>query len=68
MRETKCKYCQHESNDFVLLNKTADYSGIEMALNRQGMIRVRYYEYEGQPWWSEDIINIKFCPMCGRKI
>ena len=61
-----CKYCEHENNDFILLNDTADYSGIEMALNRQGMFRVRYYT-EGCIWFSEDILNIKHCPMCGRK-
>lgn len=60
-----CKYCQHENNDFVILNETTDYSGIEMALNRQGMLRVRY-DYS-QVWFSEDIINVKFCPMCGKK-
>lgn len=61
-----CKYCEADNNDFVLLNDTSDYSGIEMALNRQGMFRVRYYT-EGDIWFSEDILNIKHCPMCGRK-
>lgn len=63
-----CKYCEHENNDFVILNETTDYSGIEMALNRQGMFRVRYYEDDSQIWFSEDAINVNFCPMCGRKI
>lgn len=63
-----CKYCEHGNNDFILLNETADYSSLEMALNRQGMLRVRYYEDCSQVWFTEDIINIKFCPMCGKEI
>lgn len=63
-----CKYCENENNDFIILNETTDYSGIEMALNRQGMFRVRYYEDDSQIWFSQDSINIKFCPICGRKI
>ena len=62
-----CKYCEHENNDFVALNDTKEYSGMEIALNRQGMLRVRYYEGYNQLWLTEDIINVKFCPMCGRK-
>lgn len=62
-----CQYCEHENNDFVLLNDTRVYSGIEFAINRQGMLRVRFYEDLSQIWFSEDIVNIKHCPMCGRK-
>ena len=61
-----CKYCENKYNDFILLNETADYSGIEMALNKQGMFRVRYYDESGI-WFSEDIINIMYCPICGRE-
>lgn len=62
-----CKYCEHENNDFVLLNQTVDYSGIEMSLNRQGVLRIRYYEPCEDLFGSQDFINVKFCPMCGRK-
>ena len=62
-----CKYCEHENNDFVPLNETTRYSYIEMSLNRQGMLRARHYEDDSGVWFSEDIINIKFCPMCGNK-
>ena len=61
-----CKYCEHENNDFVILNTTVDYSNIEMALNRQGMLRVRHYADENQIWFTQDIINIKYCPICGK--
>ena len=63
-----CKFCGRKDNDFVLLNKTIDYSGIEMSLNRQGMLRTRYYEDSSRIWFSEDIINVGFCPICGRKL
>ena len=62
-----CKYCEHGGNDFVVLNDTKEYSGMEIALNRQGMLRVRYYEGYNQLWSVEDIVNVRFCPMCGRK-
>lgn len=63
-----CQYCENENNDFVVLNDTKDYSGIEMAINCQGMLRVRYYMYNGiDRFESQDILNIKNCPMCGRK-
>lgn len=62
-----CKYCEHENNDFVILNETKEYSGLEIAMNKQGMLRVRNYS-SNQMWATQDIINIKFCPMCGRKM
>lgn len=62
----KCEYCDREDNDFVLLNQTKDYSNIEMALNKQGMLRVRYYADDSRVWFSQDIIEIKFCPNCGQ--
>lgn len=37
----RCPYCETETNDFVPMNQTAEYSGIEMSVNRQGMLRVR---------------------------
>lgn len=33
----KCPYCESGTNDFVPMNQTAEYSGIEMSVNRQGM-------------------------------
>ena len=63
-----CQYCESRgNNDFLLLNQTQDYSGIEIALNRQGMLRTRYYG-DNDIWCSQEIVNIKFCPMCGRKL
>lgn len=62
-----CKFCEADNNDFIIINDTRAYSGIEFAINRQGILRVRFYEDLSQIWFSEDIINIKHCPMCGKK-
>ena len=64
-----CQYCEPRScNDFVEMNQTKEYSGIEMAINCQGMLRVRYYMYNDiDRFESQDILNVKYCPLCGRK-
>ena len=65
---TKCPYCEHGNNDFVLINQTAEYSGVEMAMNRQGMLRVRCYGENTETFLTHDIVEIKHCPLCGKKI
>ena len=63
-----CQYCEQRSyNDFVPMNQTVEYSGIELAVNCQGMLRVRYYDVNGDTLETQDILNIKYCPLCGRK-
>ena len=37
-----CPYCESNDNDFIDVNQSKEYSGIEMSLNRQCMFRVRY--------------------------
>ena len=65
----KCKFCDSNSNDFISLNDTIDYSGIEIAINSQGMLRSRYYDIDyDSNFRSQDIINIKYCPMCGKEL
>lgn len=64
--EKRCPYCEADNNDFIPLNQTVDYSGIEMSLNKQGMLRVRYYDFNGDTFVVQDIVNIKCCPMCGK--
>lgn len=61
-----CKYCNRKGNDFVALNNTVQYSGIEIDINRQGMLRVR--TYDESDFLLQDIVNIQFCPICGRKL
>lgn len=62
----KCVYCDRKDYDFVPLNETFGYSGIEISLNKQGMLRVRYYDINDPDFVIQDIVNIKFCPNCGR--
>jgi hypothetical protein len=64
----KCPYCEHENNDFITLNQTAEYSGIEIAMNRQGMLRVRCCGENTETFQTQDIVEIKYCPLCGKKI
>lgn len=44
---TKCPYCECGTNDFEVLNQTAEYSGIELSINRQGMLRARVLDDNG---------------------
>ena len=63
-----CKFCEpNKDNSFVILNETVDYSGIEFALHEKGMLRCRYYGGK-ENFESQDIINIKFCPICGTEL
>lgn len=68
VRHKPCPYCNAETNDFIPLNQTVEYSGIEIALNRQGMLRVRVYESGQETFTTQDIVEIKCCPNCGSKM
>ena len=64
-----CDFC---GQAFNVLNKTMEYSGLEIALMRykQGAtLRVRFYpEHAYTTFQTQDIIVIDFCPKCGRKL
>ena len=62
----KCPYCESETNDFVPMNQTVEYSGIDMSVNRQGMLRVRVLDDDGG-FTSQDIVEIRHCPLCGKR-
>ena len=62
-----CQYCRERNNDFVILNNTNMYSGIDIEINRQGMLRVRVFNDEMDGFVTQDILNVRYCPMCGRK-
>lgn len=63
-----CNCCCSRTNDFVLINKYPSYSGIDIAINRQGMLRARTYQYDGEDnYESQDIVQMNYCPLCGRK-
>lgn len=62
-----CQYCRERNNDFVLLNDTGMYSGVNFEINRQGMFRVRVFNDEMDGFVTQDILNVRYCPMCGRE-
>ena len=67
-RKLMCQYCEPRSyNDFVPMNQTVEYSGIELAINCQGMLRARCYNVDEDVFETQDIVEIKYCPLCGRK-
>ena len=68
VRHGPCPYCDAKTNAFIPINQTVEYSGIEIALNRQGMLRVRVYESGQETFTAQDIVEIKFCPNCGAKM
>ena len=68
VRHGPCPYCDAKTNDFIPINQTVEYSGIEIALNRQGMLRVRVYESGQETFTAQDIVEIKWCPVCGAKM
>lgn len=63
----KCPYCESGTNDFVPMNQTAEYSGIEMSVNRQGMLRVRVLD-DDAGFTTQDIVEIRSCPLCGKRL
>lgn len=76
-----CHFCHSDSNDFVKLNTTEEYSGIEISMHEKGMLRCRYFKfdefnsreedgvrYSPTTFESQDIVNIRFCPICGREL
>lgn len=65
----KCKFCS-DYTGFTPLNDTAEYSSIEIAINPNvKAIRGRHFPngYNGT-FKGQDIVEIKYCPMCGRKL
>lgn len=64
--QMRCPYCESETNDFVPMNQTVEYSGIEMSVNRQGMLRVRVLDDDGG-FTTQDIVEIRSCPLCGKR-
>lgn len=66
-RRQDCPVCGGTDDSFVPLNaSTAGYSGIEIAMARDGMLRARSLGPDGG-MLSQDIINVPFCPMCGKE-
>lgn len=63
-----CEFCENNCNSFFGINEsTCEYSGIDIDINRQGILRVRTFVGEDKLFDSQEIVNIRYCPMCGRK-
>ena len=59
--------CHYKDAPFHAINgETVEYSGIEIAISHKGMLRGRYFNNEGF-MVTQDIVNIKYCPKCGRE-
>ena len=60
-----CPFCSRDDNDFRTINaETAQYSFLQIAMNCQGMLRVR----DLSPGGGQEVIRILYCPMCGEKL
>ena len=66
-RNVLCNFCSGSSSEFRRLNNTALYSGIEMAMDTGGLFRVRVLTDNGESFTTQEIIQMRYCPACGRK-
>ena len=63
-----CVYCKPKRDgDSYCMNYPEDH-GIEITMDHKGELRVRYYEDYEDTVSAQDIIDINFCPMCGRDL
>ena len=65
--DIKCPYCDPDVG-LVLNYDGMMYSGIEIRLlGRVGILRCRSFPLDNfDTYDTQDAVNIKFCPMCGR--
>lgn len=63
----KCTICNGKhGTDFVVINPhAAGDSGIQVAINKQGMMRIRYFDNTSIKHKSEEIVKLIHCPICG---
>lgn len=64
-----CPYC-HPSDPKPLNEASIKYSGLEfMLVGRASVLRCRSYKNEDDWLYdSQDMVLIKYCPMCGRYV
>lgn len=60
-----CEFCK--GKEFIALNDTVDYSGLEIAVSGSGILRARDYNFK-EIFEKQDVISINYCPICGRKL
>lgn len=63
----KCPYCEQKTSDFVVINQTVEYSGIEISINRQGILRARMLDDNGS-FTTQDVVKIRRCSLCGSQL
>lgn len=62
-----CPYCECSNDDFQQVNQSVEYSGIEISLNRRGLLRIRTYLNDKEIFDAQDITELKYCPLCGKQ-
>ena len=63
-----CKYCVPKSKDVVFVMNYPEYSGIEISMHHTGQLRARYFADDDDNFTAQDVVMIKYCPMCGREL
>ena len=63
--DSKCVFCS--SLIFTPINDGKRYCGIEISLSSVGTLRSRNFDADDN-LIGQEIININFCPVCGRKL
>jgi len=62
-----CPYCEITNDDFQPVNQSVEYSGIEISLNRKGLMRIRTYLNDSEIFDAQDTVELKYCPLCGKQ-
>lgn len=68
-----CKYCSSEEGNVPIMSEKFDLGNIEMHAqvnldDDYEMMWVGYYTVNGGEPLYQKSIDIKYCPMCGRKL
>lgn len=71
MTRKPCRICGEQDNGFTGLRSNESslcvFSSIEFSLNRQGMLRARVYDDTHNQISAQDVVQLNYCPICGRK-
>lgn len=63
-----CIICDNKTKSFTQVNQTSDFSGIEISIDGEGLLRVRTYNNVKQMIFeNQDFIKLTYCPFCGEK-
>lgn len=62
-----CECCKPKPSNVVHVMNYPETSGIELAMTRDGDLRVRYYS-DDEPYVAQEVLQMNFCPNCGRNL